>query len=79
MRVSFELGERDLRYFRERLQMVRRGKSARAEDRIILGGTSKGGLLTSDFGGAFGLSSLMSLPGIIDATTGESDAYHGVQ
>lgn len=37
MRVSFDLGERDLRYFRERLQKVRRGKSARAEDRVILG------------------------------------------
>ncbi len=37
MRVSFELGERDLRYFRERLQKAHKGKSARAEDRVILG------------------------------------------
>ena len=37
MRVSFDLGERDLRYFRERLQKVSRGKSGRAEDRVILG------------------------------------------
>jgi uncharacterized membrane protein YkvA (DUF1232 family) len=37
MRVSFELGERDLRYFRDRLQKVRKSKSARAEDRVILG------------------------------------------
>jgi uncharacterized membrane protein YkvA (DUF1232 family) len=37
MKVSFELGERDLRYFRDRLQQVRKSKSARAEDRVILG------------------------------------------
>jgi uncharacterized membrane protein YkvA (DUF1232 family) len=37
MRVSFELGERDLRYFRQRLQKVRKSKSARAEDLVILG------------------------------------------
>jgi uncharacterized membrane protein YkvA (DUF1232 family) len=37
MKVSFELGERDLRYFRERLEKVRKSKSARAEDRVILG------------------------------------------
>jgi uncharacterized membrane protein YkvA (DUF1232 family) len=39
MKVSFELGESDLRYFRERLETVRKGKSARAENRIILGAT----------------------------------------
>jgi uncharacterized membrane protein YkvA (DUF1232 family) len=37
MRVSFELGEKDLRYFRDRLQQVRKSKSARAEDRVVLG------------------------------------------
>ena len=37
MRVSFELGERDLRYFRDRLHQVRNAKSGRAEDRVILG------------------------------------------
>ena len=29
MKVSFELGERDLRYFRDRLRQVRKSKSAR--------------------------------------------------
>ena len=37
MKVSFELKERDLRYFRERLKKVRKSKSARAEDRVVLG------------------------------------------
>ena len=37
MRVSFELSEKDLRYFRERLQKVRKSKSGRAEDRVVLG------------------------------------------
>jgi len=37
VKVSFELGERDLRYFRDRLNQVRKSKSARAEDKIIAG------------------------------------------
>ena len=37
MRVSFELGERDLRYFRDRLNNVRKSKSARTEHRIVRG------------------------------------------
>jgi len=37
MKVSFELGEADLRYFRDRLQKVRKSTSGRAEDRVIVG------------------------------------------
>jgi len=37
VKVSFELGDRDLRYFRDRLKQVRKSKSARAEDKIIAG------------------------------------------
>ena len=39
MRVSFELGDRDLRYFRDRLNEVRKSKSARAEHLVIQGAT----------------------------------------
>ena len=35
MKISFELSPRDMRYFRERLRLVREGKSARAEDIVI--------------------------------------------
>lgn len=37
IRISFELGEKDLRYFRSRLSQVRKGRSARAEHRVVEG------------------------------------------
>ena len=37
IRISFELTDKDLRYFRARLREVRQGGSARAEDRVIAG------------------------------------------
>jgi uncharacterized membrane protein YkvA (DUF1232 family) len=37
IRISFEIGEKDIRYFRARLGAVRRSGSARAEERVIAG------------------------------------------
>jgi uncharacterized membrane protein YkvA (DUF1232 family) len=39
VRISFEISERDLRYFRDRLRQVRKSKSSRAEQKVILGAT----------------------------------------
>jgi len=36
MKISFELGDRDLRYFRERLQVVRSGEHA-TDEHVVLG------------------------------------------
>jgi len=35
VKVSFELGERDIRYFRDRLERIRSGQGARDEETII--------------------------------------------